>query len=158
MGTGVAVRGAGSPRASTCSLGSCMLLGFGFGHQFPARLSPTKRGDAALAGQGVQPPQPRRCPLVSNSPRPAGLLHPARLVMELGSACPEHGEGTWLSTGPQHRQAPSLLCPSAARPPWGNLTGANCICSMAENNKLLSERVLVKAGWRPGLAHPGEHP
>lgn len=94
MGTGVAVRGVNSPGANTHSLGSCVLLGFGFGPWFPTRLSPTKCGDPVLAGQGVQAPQSRRHPLVSRSP---WLLHPAGLLMEPGSAHPGHGEGMWLS-------------------------------------------------------------
>lgn len=58
----------------------------------------------------------------------SGLLHPTRLMMEPDSACPGHGKGMWVSLGPQ--------------PLWGNLAGDNCICSVAENNKLLSERRL----------------
>lgn len=53
---------------------------------------------------------------------------------------------------------PLSLSPGTARPCRVNLASANCISSAAEINKLLLEWVLVKAGWRPGLAHPGEHP
>lgn len=76
MGTGVAVRGTSSPRASAYSLGSRVLLGIGFGPWFSTRLSPTKCGDAALEGQGVQTPPPRRSLLVSNSPGRLGCCIP----------------------------------------------------------------------------------
>lgn len=62
MGTGVAVRGTSSPRASACSLGSCVLLGFGFGPRFPTKLSPTEHGDAAFTRQCSNPPAQEMSP------------------------------------------------------------------------------------------------
>lgn len=55
----------------------------------PTRLSPTKYGDAALAGQGVQTPWPMRCLLVSSSPGCLGCCIPtgswwSQILLALG--------------------------------------------------------------------------